>query len=130
MAHWISIEQGVYLIDSAYVFNPAHQAVALEDGVLEVYLDGDDERRVRGQAMMVNRSLVDLLEDHDELDLLLDLGEGFHYLVKDPVIRAGKVLAPDVKSLAYFAAQGPLEKLAASEYHRIKGRLAVIAPAH
>jgi len=127
MAHWIFIEEGTYPAEEAFLLTPGHTGMVLENVLIEVYLDGRNERRVRGQALAVNLSLVELLEDHDEIDMLLDLGGQFKYLLKNPVIRAGKVFAPDVKSIFHFVAQSPLEKLNESDFSRIRERLSLVA---
>jgi hypothetical protein len=126
MAHWIFIEEGAYLVESAFILTPAYSAVTLDDAVIEVFLDSNGERRVRGHGMATNVLIVELLEDHDELDLLLDLGDQFHYLMKTPSIMAGKVFSPDVRSLIRFIAQGPLDKMSNSEYLQVRSRMSLI----
>lgn len=126
MAHWIYIEEGTYLVETAFLLTPAYTAVTLEDAVLEVYLDRKAERRVQGHGMATNILIVELLEDHDDIDLLVDLGSEFKYLLKTPSIRAGKVFSPEVKSLLYFMAQGPVEKLSEGEYVHIRSKLSLL----
>ncbi len=126
MAHWISLEEGKYLVESAFLLAADRSAVTLDDALLEVYLTGARERRLRGSAMVMNILMVQLLEDNDELDLLLNLGDGFHYLLREPLLRAGKVFAPDVKSLLQFIAQGPSQKLGGEEYQSIRSGLVLI----
>jgi len=119
MAHWIFIEPGDYWAEAAYLITPGHTAMALEDVVVEVYLDANDERRVKGQGMGFNLQLVELLEDHDEIDMLLDLGGDFKYLLKTPTLRGGKLFAPDVKAKIQYIAIGPLEKLSQDKFAEI-----------
>jgi hypothetical protein len=128
MAHWIYIEEGTYVVDAAFLFTSAHMAAPLEDAVMEVYLDGTQERRVRGSGLAVSAQIVELLEDHDDIDLLIDLGDEFRYILRSPVIRSGKALAPDVKSLMQFVAQGPLQRLSNDEYADIRSRMTLIEP--
>lgn len=116
MAHWIFVEEGDYWAESAYLITPGRTAMALEEVVVQVYLDGNNERRVKGQGMGFNLELVELLEDHDEIDMLLDLGGDFKYLLKTPTLRAGKLFAPDVKAKIQYIANGPLEKLSQEEF--------------
>jgi len=123
MAHWTNIEEGTYPADEAFLLTQSCAATGLDGAAIEVYLDGANERRVRGQAMAVNALMVELLEDDGEIDLLLDLGGDFKYLVKAPLIRAGKVFSPGVKSLLQFNAQGPLQKLTQGEYAAISSKL-------
>jgi len=126
MAHWIFIEEGTYLVESAFLLTPSCSAVTLDDALIEVYPDANGERRVRGHGLATNVLIVELLEDEDDLDLLLDLGDGFHYLLKTPSIMAGKVFSPDVKSLIRFIAKGPVQKLSNSEYLDVRSRLSLI----
>jgi hypothetical protein len=126
MADWISIEQGTYRVEAAFLMTPAYTAVPLEDGIIEVYLGSGQERRLRGRAMVTNVHLVELLEDHDDIDLLLDLGDGFKFLAKAPSIKAGKAFSPDVKALLHFVAQGPLEKLSDPAYQEILSKLGLV----
>ena len=128
MGHWIYIEEGTYVVDAAFLLTPAYIAAPLEDAVMEVYLDGTQERRVRGSGLAVSAHIIELLEDHDEIDLLIDLGDEFRYLLKSPVIRSGKALAPDVKSLLQFIAREPLQRLSNDEYAAIQSRLTLIEP--
>jgi len=128
MAHWVFIEEGTYAVEEAFLMTPGYTALALEDPVIEIYLDSAQERRVRGHAMVVNLLMVELLEDHDEIDMLLDLGNEFKYLIKEPMIRSGKVFSPDVKSLMQFMPNGPLQKLSVSEYSDLRSRLSVLGP--
>lgn len=126
MAHWIFIEEGTYPVDSACFFTPGNTAVVLKDAVMEVYLDGNLERRVRGSGMARNASIVELLEDHDDIDLLVDLGDQFKYCLKTPRVQGGKVFEPDVTSLVHFIATVPLQKLSLDDYTRIRERLTLI----
>jgi hypothetical protein len=126
MGHWIFIEEGTYRVDAAFLLTPGYTAVALEDTILEVYLDAGGERRARGSGFAVNLLLVELLEDYDEIDLLLDLGDEFKYLLKVPTISAGKVFSPDVKSLIHFRAQSPVQKLIGSDFLLIRSKLSLI----
>lgn len=126
MAHWIFIEEGTYQVEAAFLLTPAYSGVTLDNVFIEVYLDDNGERRLRGHGMVTNMLIVDLLEDHDDIDLLLDLGDGFHYFLKTPKIMAGKVFSPDVKSLIHFIAKGPVQKLSVSEYQQARSRLSLI----
>ena len=126
MAHQIFIEEGNYPAEEAYLLTPGHTGKVLEDAAIEVYLDGNNVRCVRGRVMAVNLSLVELLEDYDEVDLLLDLGGPFKYLLKDPAIKAGKVFTPHVKSVIHFVSHRPLEKLEEESYRQMRDRLSLV----
>jgi hypothetical protein len=126
MAHLVFIEEGVYPADEAFLLNPGYLGTALDEGLMEVYQDGNNERRVRGRGLAVNLSVVELLEDHDDIDLLIDLGGQFKYLLKTPILKAGKVFSPDVKSIIHFVARTPLEKLPEVEFARIREQLLLV----
>jgi hypothetical protein len=123
MAHWTNIEEGTYPADEGFLLARSFAATALDGAVIEVYLDRANERRVKGQAMAINALIVQLLEEDGEIDLVLDLGGDFKYLLKAPAIRAGKAFSPGVKSLLQFTAQGPLQKLTHGEYAAISSKL-------
>lgn len=124
MAHYTMIEEGTYPIEAAYLYTADHSAVALEDGTIEVYLNGDNERRLRGAGRAYNRLLVELLEDHDDMSLLLDLGDSFRYVLETPFIRAGRSL--DAKGLIHFAAESPLRKLDEKSFETLRSQLCLI----
>lgn len=126
MAHQILIEEGVYPAEEAFLLTSGQTGMVLENTGIEVYLDRAGQRCVRGHAQAVNLSLVQLLEDHDEVDMLFDLGGQFKYLMKAPVLKAGKVFSPDVKSIIHFVSQSPLEKLPEDDYRRIRDQLALV----
>lgn len=126
MAHWIFIEEGSYPLEAAFMLTPAYTALVLENAMIEVYQDANGERRVRGRGTARNVLMVELHEDHDDFDLLLDLGDGFTFLVAKPQIMAGKVFDPDVKSLVHFVANGPLERLTPEEYEKMRARLILV----
>jgi len=126
MAHWIFIEEGAYRVEAAFFLTPGYTAVTLEDALMEVYLDAKGERRVRGQGIAMNLLIVELLEEHDDIDLLLDLNGEFRYLLKTPSIMAGKIFSPDVKSTVHFVAKEPLQKLTNDEYLDIQSRMVMV----
>ena len=126
MVHQILIEEGNYPADEAFLLTPGYTGMVVEDATIEVYLDENDQRCVRGRAMATNLSLVELLEDYDDVDLLLDLGGQFKYLLKTPTLKAGKVFSPDVKSIIHFVAHSPLEKLEEDRYKRMRDRISLV----
>jgi hypothetical protein len=126
MPDWVLIEEGSYHAEAAFLLTSGFKAIALDHAIFEVYLDGKNERRVRGRAMVANLLMVELSEDDDEFDLLLDLGGEFKYLIMAPSISAGKAFAPDVKSLLHFVAREPLQKLSGNEFIEIRSKLALI----
>ena len=84
---------------------------------------------MQGRALVANARIVELLEDDDRIDLLIDLGGGFRYLLAAPDLRAGKVFAPDVKSTVQFVATEPLQKLTEIEYRNLRSKTSFDATA-
>ena len=124
MAHYTMIEEGTYPIEAAFLYNADHCAVTLEDGMIEVYRNGDNERRLRGSGRAFNRLIIELLEDHDDMNLLLDLGDSFRYVLESPLIRAGRSL--DARGLVHFAAESPLRKLDGDAFETLRSRLRLL----
>jgi hypothetical protein len=123
MDNWIPFIDGEYLVDRACLISAAHTAVALERVVVEVYSDRQGKRQLKGSGRVRNILVVELLEDHDELDLLLDFGEEFKYLLKRPQLQAGKVFAPDVKSALQFTPTAPWQQVSRKEFDELFSRL-------
>jgi hypothetical protein len=123
MAHYIGIAEGTYQVDEAILLTPGYGAIGLDQALIEVYLNQSLERRLKGSGLAVNTLLVELLEDHDDIDILLDLGGEFKYLLASPTISGGKMFSPDVKSLILFSANSPARKLDMDEVESIRSRL-------
>lgn len=126
MSDWIPFREGTYEVVEAFLVAGDHKAVALEDALIEVYLDRRNQRQMAGRALVVNYLIVELLQDHEQLDMLLDFGDEFKYLLKTPAIQAGKVFAPNVKSIMRFSPLSPLKKLDIEEYDRTRAQLELI----
>jgi hypothetical protein len=71
--------------------------------------------------------MVELYDDSDDLDLLLDFGDEFKYLLKVPNLQSGKVFSPDVKSMLQFTPQTPWLQLPLDEYDRLLLRLQILS---
>ena len=127
MNKWIPFAEGEYLVDQALLVADNHNAVRVEDAVIEVYSDQRGRRYLKGQGRIRNILMVELLDDSDDLDLLLDLGDEFKYLLKVPFLQTGKVFAPDVKSTLQFRPQTPWQHLPIDEYNRIVSGLEVLS---
>jgi hypothetical protein len=126
MENWIPFADGEYLAERAYVVAPDHRAVTLEHAVIEVVSDRRGERHLRGYGRVMNNRMIELLEDHDELDVVLDLGDEFKYRLKNPNIQAGKVFAPNTRSTLRFSPQNPWEKLSLNDYDTLTRGLTLI----
>ena len=103
MKEWVPFAEGEYVVERAFLVAPDSSAVTIEDAFIEVFTDRLGKRQIRGSGNIRNILLVELLDDNDEIDLALDLGREFKYLLKNPVLKGGKVFSPDVTSALQFA---------------------------
>jgi len=122
MSDWIPFEKGLYGVSAAFLVSPMLNAVSLEDAVIEIY-SGRGRKQMRGRAMIRNILLVDLLEDGDPLDLYLDFGESYRFLMRDPVLQAGKVFSPNINSVVHIYPRQPWEPLPDSRFEEIADRV-------
>jgi len=116
MDHAIPFAEGSYIVDQAFLVTPDNNAVYLYDAFIDVFSDPRGRRLMQGQAFVRNTSVVQLLEKEDRMDLLLNLGVGFKYLLKHPTIQAGKVFDPSVHSILRFAPTTAIIELSEQEY--------------
>ena len=126
MNNWIPFSDGEYLVDVALLVAGEDCAVTVEDVIVEVYSDKRGQRYLRGRGRIRNILMVELLEDSDELDLLLDFGEEFKFLLKVPNIKVGKVFSPDVKSTLQFIPKIPWHQIQQAEFEDILSRLRIL----
>ena len=127
MDNWIPFGEGEYLVDKAFLVADDQNAVMIEDAVVEVYSDQQGQRYLRGRGLIRNMLMVELHEGSDDLDLLLDFGDDYKYLLKVPNLQSGKVFAPDVKSICKFTPQTPWQQLAQDEFYKLLSRLRILA---
>ena len=123
MNNWIPFSDGEYLVEQALLIGGEDQAVSVEDVIVEVYSDQRGQRYLRGRGRVRNILMVELLEDSDDLDLLLDFGEEFKFLLKVPNLQVGKVFSPDVKSALHFIPKIPWHRIQQAEFGDIMSRL-------
>ena len=123
MTEWIPFKEGDYIVEQAFLLAPDHSAVLLDDAVIRVFQDRRGQRQMNGSCRVINALLVKLLDDHDEIDLVLDLGAEFKYLLKDPVLKGGKVFSPDVKSTLQFLPKEPWTQIQEEEFEALSSRL-------
>jgi len=116
MRNWIPFEEGEYLVERSLLVSPEGRAVEVENASIEVYQDRTGARHLRSKGRIRNILVVDLLEDADDIDVILDLGDEFKYRLKVPEIKAGKVFAPDIKSAIQIMPTGPWEKIPEAEF--------------
>ena len=120
MSDWIPFENATYLVDQAFLVADDNTAALLEKTSIEVYTGRDGKKRLKGSGLVKNMLLVELLEENDDLDLILDLGEKFKYLIKKPRITGGKVFSPNTKSFIQFDPIAPWNQISESEFTKLK----------
>ena len=123
MDNWIQFGEGEYLTEQALLVAANDRGVAVDDVVIEVYTDQGGQRYLRGRGRIRNILMVELLEDSDELDLLLDFGDEFKYLLKEPSIQSGKVFSPDVRSALQFIPRVPWQQIPPDQFDDLVSRL-------
>jgi len=119
MSEWIPFENATYLVEQAFLVADDNTAALLEKTSIEVYTGRNGKKRLKGSGLIQNMLLVELLEENDDLDLILDLGENFKYLMKKPNITAGKVFSPKVKSFLQFDPTSPWKQIPESEFTKL-----------
>ena len=123
MEDWIPFAEGEYIVDQALVISPDERAVAVENAVIEIFTTTGDRRHLRGSGRIQNIWLVELLEDTDDLDLILDLGDAFQYRLKKPELQSGKFFAPDAKSSIQFRPSQPWEPIPSADFEKLMARI-------
>ena len=127
MNNWIPFSEGEYLVDQALLVTADDSAVEVEDVVVEIYADQRGLRYLNGRGRVRNILMIKLLDDSDDLDLLLDFGAEFKYLLKEPNLKAGKVFSPDVKSALQFTPKIPWHQIQQAEFGDILSRLRILS---
>jgi len=127
MNNWIPFPDGEYLVEQALLVTGEDRAISVEDVIVEVYSDQQGQRYLRGRGRVRNILMVELLEDSDDLDLLLDFGEEFKFMLKGPNIQVGKVFSPDVKSALQFTPKIPWHQIQQTEFEGILSRLLILS---
>ena len=126
MHNWIPFVDGEYLVEQALLVASDNRAVVVEDVIIEVYSDKLGRRYLNGRGRVRNILMIELLEESDDLDLLLEFGEEFKYLLNRPNLQAGKVFSPDVKSALQFTPQQPWQHLPPAEFEDFLSRLRIV----
>lgn len=126
MINWIPFSDGEYLVEQALLLAGQERAVSVEGVIVEVYSDRQGQRYLRGRGRVRNILMVELLEDSDDLDLLLDFGEEFKFLLKEPNLQVGKVFSPDVKSALQFTPKIPWRQIQQTEFGEILSGLQIL----
>ncbi|MFC1881161.1 hypothetical protein ACFL2S_06655 [Thermodesulfobacteriota bacterium] len=126
MENWIPLGEGEYLVEQALLVAANESAVAVDDVVVEVYADQRGQRYLKGRGRIRNILMVELLEDSDDLDLLLDFGDDFKFLLKEPILQAGKVFSPDIRSVLQFFPQTAWRQIPQTEFDDLMSRLRLL----
>jgi len=126
MSDWITFENAMYLVEQAFLVGDDNTAALLEKTSIEVYTGRDGRKRLKGSGLVQNMLLVKLLEENDDLDLILDLGENFKYLMKTPRITGGKVFSPNTKSFIQFDPISPWKQISESEFTKLLNRFKLL----
>ncbi|MDX2501692.1 MAG: hypothetical protein QNL14_14470 [Deltaproteobacteria bacterium] len=126
MDNWIPLGEGEYLVEQALLVTEDDKAVAVDDVIVEIYADKRGQRHMKGRGRVRNILVVELLEDSDDLDLFLDFGDEFKFLLKEPNLQAGKVFAPDARSVLQFIPQSPWQEVAPEAYADLMARLRIL----
>ena len=127
MDNWIPFGEGEYLVEQALLVAANDSAVAVDNVVVEVYADQRGQRYLKGRGRFRNILMVELLEDSEDLDLLLDFGDELKFLLKEPVLKAGKVFSPDVRSILQFFPQTPWQQIPPDEFNNLLSRLRILS---
>ena len=123
MKERIPLREGEYLAEQAFLVAADNRAAALENAVLEIYLDRRGEQQVKGSGMVLNVLVIELLEDSDDIDLVYNLGRDYIYRFNTPDLKAGKVFAPDVKSNLQFVPTRPWQRIPPPDFEALRARL-------
>ncbi len=115
------------MVEQALLIAGEDRAVLVEKVIVEVYSDKQGQRYLRGRGRVRNILMVELLEDSDDLDLLLDFGEEFKFLLKAPNLQVGKVFSPDVKSALHFIPKNPWHQVQHADFEDIMSRLHILS---
>ena len=126
MANWIPFVEGEYSVEQALIIAPDNRAVAVEDAVIEVYAGPQGRRHLKGSGRIQNILLVELLEDTDDLDLIMDLGDEFQYRLSKPELQSGKFFAPDAKSSLQFRPSAAWEQISQADFEQLISRIEII----
>jgi hypothetical protein len=123
---WIPFVEGEYIVERAFIIAADGRAVAVENAFIEVYASPGGDRQLKGSGRLCNILLVELLEDHDDLELIIDLGDEFKYRLIKPDLQSGKFFSPDAKSTLKFRPSAPWEQIPQADFDNIISRLKIL----
>ena len=123
ISNWIPFQEGEYAVEQAFIVTPEDRAMVVENAYIEVFQGAGGLRQLKGGGRIRNTQLVELLEDSDDLDLVLDLGDEFKYRLKKPNLQSGKFFAPDAKSTLHFRPATPWEQIPQADFETLLTRV-------
>jgi hypothetical protein len=123
MEEWIHFEKGEYLTEQSFLVAADAYAVILKNAIVEVYKGRLGIRQIKGRGLASNHSIIELLEDNDDIDLVLDFGKEFKYRLAAPVIQSGKFFTPGVESLLHFYPNTPWTQIPVEKFQTLIERL-------
>lgn len=125
---WIPFEDGRYSVPEAFLVAAGNTAVELHNPYIEIFTGRTGKRWLKGGSLVQNFLMVELMEESDELDILLNAGEDFGFLMQSPEIQAGKVFSPSVRSSLKFMPTEPWQPLTPAEFRQLKSTMKLISP--
>jgi allantoicase len=128
MSSWIPYDEGEYGVEAAFLYVSSDRGLRVTEVVVEIYDDGGG-KNLRGYGQVVNALLVDLLDWGEDVDLIMALAPGHCYRLSAPVIRAGKVFAPGVRSAFHFQPRTPWTPLDNREFEHLVAGTVFLDPA-
>jgi hypothetical protein len=126
MANWIPFVEGEYAVEQAFIIAPDNRAVMIEDAVLEIYAGPQNQRHMKGSGRVQNILLVELLENTDDLDLIVDLGDEFKYRLNKPWLQSGKFFSAGTRSSLQFRPSSPWEQIPRADFEQLISGLEII----
>lgn len=118
MENWVPFVEGEYIVVRGILASPGGFGLPVEKAMIKIFTNPRGHRSVRGSGMIRPAALVELHETDEAVDLLLDLGDGFRYRMESPVLKSGKVFAPDVQALVQFSPSRPWVPMTEAEFDR------------
>jgi hypothetical protein len=127
MTDWIPFENGEYIVVDAFLMTRDRQGAGIDKAYIEVSTGPDGRRHIMGKGMARPFWIVEMHEDNDIIDMVIDLGGEFKYLMKEPILKSGKVFSPTTNALIQFFPSGPWKQISEKEYQEIKGALTFLS---
>ncbi|MEJ2477153.1 MAG: hypothetical protein P8Y40_06585 [Desulfobacterales bacterium] len=125
---WIPFEDGRYSVPEAFLLTSGNAALELHSPYIEIYTGRTGKRWLKGGSLVQNLLMVELMEESDDLNILINAGEGFGFLMQSPEIQAGKVFSPSVRSSLKFMPTEPWQPLTPAEFRQLKSEMNFISP--